>query len=263
METDSRIHLQVETSHIVACGISDTGVIRPENEDSIWLDKSGNFLLLADGMGGHERGGEASKTAIKVIQGYLDPEFMKNEFEDITAVAGVPPEISCLFPVIDEAVYKANSVLYEQNQQLDLELYMGTTIVGLVIFKEDYVLWFHVGDSRIYRWRNSVLKCLTTDHSAYEEWLKNGLPGMEPDKNILTGAIGPDPIVQADTGWDKLHRDDTFILCSDGLTDMITDEQITNILKTETSVDNIANRLIDAANDAGGKDNTSVVVCRF
>ncbi|MBW2609222.1 MAG: serine/threonine-protein phosphatase [Deltaproteobacteria bacterium] len=262
METDSRVNFQVNASHIVATGISDVGRVRSENEDSIWLDKSGLVLLLADGMGGHERGAEASQTVIKVFQEHLKPEVIKEEMQDVTALIGVPPEIGSLYTIIFRAVGQTANFLCERNQELKLERYMGTTIVGLVLVQDDHVLWFHIGDSRLYRWRDSTLKCITTDHSLHAEWEKAGRTGNEPPKNIITRVIGINPIVEADIEWDKRQKDDIFILCSDGLTDMITEEQVEDILKAGNDVDDIANLLVDAALAVGGKDNTSVIVCK-
>jgi len=263
MQTSGRIYRQVQSSQMIAIGISDPGRMRSHNEDAIWLDEKGHFVLVCDGMGGHERGAEASAIAINVMRDFLDPVLMKQELQDITGVDGVPSEIACLFSLIDEAVEKAATVLYERNQALDIQRYMGTTVVGLVMVEEEYALWFHVGDSRLYLWRDAVLKRLTEDHSAYAEWVNDGKHGTEPGKNVITRAIGPTANVVADIGWDKRQKEDLFILCSDGLTDMITDEQIEEIIRSESDVTGIAEGLVDAANDAGGKDNTSVVVCKI
>jgi serine/threonine protein phosphatase PrpC len=124
------------------------------------------------------------------------------------------------------------------------------------------VLWFHIGDSRIYRWRDSTLKRLTTDHSLYAEWVSAGRIGEEPGKNIITRVVGVNPGVEADIAWDKRLKDDIYILCSDGLTDMITDEEIEEILHDGNDVDDMTTRLVDAALAAGGKDNVSAVVCK-
>jgi PPM family protein phosphatase len=262
MNPNGSVHLQVKTPLVSAAGVSDTGRIRTENEDSIWLDEAGHFMLLCDGMGGHERGAEASQTAIKVIQKYLDPQVMSEELKDITGVDGVPTEIACLFSLVDEAIDNAATTIFERNQELKLERYMGTTVVGLVLVEGEFVLWFHVGDSRIYRWRNSSLECLTSDHSAYAEWIHNGRVGQEPGKNVITRAIGPNAAVVADIQWEKWEKSDIYILCSDGLTDMVPNDRIAEFLNNETDVDHLATSLIDAANEAGGKDNASVVVCR-
>lgn len=263
MNSDSRIHIQVETPVIAATGISDTGRVRSENEDAIFLDEAGNFLLLADGMGGHERGAEASQTTLRVIQEYLQPEVLQEKLMDITKVEGVPSEIVCLSTLVAEAIDEANYVLYTRNQEAQLKKYMGTTVVGLVPEKVgQYMLWFHVGDSRLYRWRDTNLECLTTDHSAYAEWVNQGMQGERPSKNIITRAIGPNAASSAEIGWGKWQTSDVYIMCSDGLTDMITEEQMVDILNAEKEVDSITVRLVETAIDAGGKDNTSVIVCQ-
>ena len=263
MESEARKFIQVETPHFKATGISDVGRERSRNEDSIYLDESGHFVLLADGMGGHERGAEASNTLLDIIQEYLQPEALTEQLMDITDVEGVSSELVCLSALVGDAVEKGNFVLYERNQELGLERFMGTTVVGLVPVVGGYVLWFHVGDSRLYLWRDSNLKCLTTDHSAFAEWDRNGRTGQEPKKNIITRAIGPHAGTSPDISWHKWQKDDIYFLCSDGLTDMLSEDQIAEILNPPEDVDHIARRLIDAANEAGGKDNVSVVVCKF
>jgi len=262
MEQNGRIHLQVKGSQMIASGISDTGRLRTENQDFIYLDKEGHFVLLADGMGGHERGAEASRTIIEILQKYLQPERILSELKDITNVEGAPAEIICLFSLVDKGVNKANDVLYERNKEAGLERYMGATIVGLVPVESGHVMWFHIGDSRLYRWRDSKLKLLTNDHSAYAEWVRAGRSGKEPTKNIVTRAIGPKEGVVPDIEWEEFQKDDIYILCSDGLNDMLSDEEIAGIIKNNKDVDDITVRLVDAALDAGGKDNTSVIVCK-
>lgn len=263
MNESERSKVFVKSDFMVACGISDPGRHRPENEDAIFLDENGKFLLLADGMGGHERGAEASQTALEVIHKFFDPEVMASELADITNGGGIPSEISCLLSLVDTAVNKANDVVFEKNREAGLQRFMGTTVVGVVFVDGGYVLWFHVGDSRLYRWRNNSLQCLTADHSAYLEWERRGRHGEQPKKNIITRAIGPNPGVAASTEWDSYEPGDIYVLCSDGLTDMISEEQISQILSTQSEVEEIADLLIESANDAGGKDNVSTVVCRI
>jgi PPM family protein phosphatase len=262
MEHNGCVHLQVKTPAITISGISDTGRMRSENQDAIYLDEAGKFMLLADGMGGHERGAEASQTTLTVMKEYFHPDVVSAELGDITEGSGVPAEVVCLMSLVDEAVNKANTVLYERNQKEKLQRFMGTTVVGLIFTEEGSALWFHVGDSRLYRWRGGDLKCLTKDHSAYAEWVRKGREGAEPGKNVVTRAIGPNPGVIAETLYEKWEPDDTYFMCSDGLTDLLSDELIADIIKGGEDVDSIALQLIDGANDAGGKDNVSVVVCR-
>lgn len=261
MKDNAPILIKLRTSNISICAVSDTGRHRSENQDALFFDEVGRFMLLADGMGGHERGAEASQTALSVMKEYFHPDVVSSELQDITEGSGVPPEIICLMSLVDEAVNKANAILYERNQKEKLQRFMGTTIVGLIFDRGGNALWFHVGDSRLYRWRKSNLKRLTADHSAYTEWIRKGREGTEPGKNVVTRAIGPNPAVSAEALWEKWEQNDIYLLCSDGLTDMISDEQIAHILKSEHESCDIASRLIKAANDAGGKDNVSVIVC--
>jgi PPM family protein phosphatase len=262
MKSNQRISSTIKTADMDACGVSDPGLERSENEDSIYLCQEGNFVLLADGMGGHERGAEASRTAIEVIKKYFSPEVMSEELLDITEGSGIPAEIACLESLVDSSVTSANEEVYGLNQKIGARLFMGTTVVGLLMVQGGYALWFHVGDSRIYRWRDNELTGLTSDHSAYMEWKRKGKIGPAPKKNIITRAIGPNPAVTPDIKWDERQTGDIFILCSDGLTDMITVDQISEILSAGNEVDKIANLLVEAANLAGGKDNVSAVVCR-
>jgi PPM family protein phosphatase len=262
MEPIGRIHQQVKAANVRVSGVSDVGRIRTENQDAIYLDKEGHFVLLADGMGGHERGAEASQTIIEILKEFLQPEKILSELKDITNVEGAPAEIICLFSLVDKGVNKANSVLFERNRKAGLERYMGATLVGMVPVSKEHALWFHVGDSRLYRWRDSELRLLTRDHSAFNEWVREGRSGTEPTKNIVTRAIGPKEGVVTDIEWEKCQEKDIYVLCSDGLHDMLSDEEIAGILKRNDNVDKIAVSLVDAAIDAGGKDNTSVVVLR-
>lgn len=263
MNPTGQIRQQVNGGKFVASGVSDAGRIRRENQDAILMDKDGHFLLLADGMGGHERGEVASFTSLQVVQEYLQQEKVLSEINEITRVEGVPAKVICFLSLVDKGINKANSVLYEINKKEGLDRYMGSTIVGLIWVEEDHIVWFHVGDSRLYRLRDSELKCLTLDHSAYTTWVRNGKEGQEPGKNIVTRAVGPREGVIPDIKFGKCMKDDIYLLCSDGLNDMITDEQITGFLSSKEDVKNIAKQLIEAANNAGGVDNISVIVSRF
>ena len=262
MNTKQRLSLKIETTEITACGISDSGRERSENEDAILIEERGHFMLLADGMGGHERGAEASATVIEIVQAFLRPEVLLDEIANITEAEGIPTELICLSSLVEGGIQKTNSVLYERNLKAGYRRFMGTTVVGLVPAKDDYMLWFHVGDSRLYRWRNSVLQRLTADHSAHTEWERSGRNGIEPAKHIITRAVGPDKTATVDIGYEKRLKNDIYLLCSDGLTDMLADEKISQIMAMDGDVNELAAGLVDAANEAGGKDNISVVVCK-
>lgn len=261
MSEAGRMHVRVAGEQLIATGISDIGLFRKENQDSIHLDENGRFVLLADGMGGHERGAEASRTIIRLLREYLHPERVETEIKDITAVEGVPVEVNCLFSLIDKGIRKTNAVLYEKNRTEGIQKFMGSTLVGFVPSCE-YAIWFHVGDSRLYRFRDKSLTQMTKDHSAYADWLRKGGSGLAPGKNLVTRAIGPREGVVPDIGCEKVRKGDLYILCSDGLNDMISDDEISGIIDSGDDVDHIALNLVNAAIEAGGIDNISVIVCR-
>ena len=262
MTSSEKKQIQVKSDLMHAAGVSDPGRMRSQNEDSIFLDEEGAFVLLADGMGGHERGADASRIAIEVMREFFTPEVMAAEMADITDGGGIPSEISCYISLADIAVRKANTVIYERNRSEGLSRFMGTTAAGLAVTLGGYAFWFHVGDSRIYRLRNDTFEQLTSDHSAYNEWVRKGRNGEAPKKNIITRAIGPTPAVSGSTGWEACKPGDHYLLCSDGLSDMLDDDSIAGIITAGDDVLQTALRLIEAANEAGGKDNVSAILCR-
>jgi protein phosphatase len=263
MEPERRLQIDIATPHMVACGISDPGRIEIDNQDAILIDQGGNFLLLADGMGGHERGAEASHTALDIIQSFLQPDVLVDKLRDITEVEGIPSKIVCLHALVADAIDRANAVLYERNRQAQLTRYMGTTVVGLVRVDSEYMLWFHVGDSRLYRWRTTAFECLTTDHSVFSRWMKNGRKGPEPEKNIITRAIGPQTFTAGDIAYAQQLPSDLYLMCSDGLTEKLKESDIVETITKSNDVSEIAIDLVQAAIDAGSKDNISVMACRL
>lgn len=265
MNQSGRIYLQVETRFISAYGVSDTGLKRSHNEDSVFINDQGTFLLLADGMGGQRNGAQASSIVIESIARQLMPEIIDKQLEDITESEGVPPEVSGLCSVVENAVSQANHILYQTNCRESESKYefMGTTLAGVYVASCGYIISFHIGDSRIYRLRGGQLTRMTKDHSLYQEWFDHGQTGKEPKKNILTQAIGFHEYVQPDTYCSKYLKNDLYLLCSDGLTNMLPDRRIEEILNQRFNVGNCADILIGEANDAGGLDNISVVLCQI
>jgi protein phosphatase len=260
---DLRVHIKVDSEHLDAAGVSDTGLYRDENQDTIYIDEKGRFALIADGMGGHDRGKEASRTIISILKEFFQPEKIASELKDITAVEGVPAEVNGLFALIERGIRKSNSMVYKKNIEEGIERFMGATLVGLIFSLDHYVTWFHVGDSRLYRFRDNILTPLTVDHSAYIEWVNHGSIGEEPTKNIVTRSIGPREGVIPEIGWEKGNPGDIYILCSDGLNDMVPDNEISNIITSASSVNGIAVDLLNKALDAGGFDNISILVCKL
>lgn len=255
------IRLKIENSIIVAAGISERGYVREKNEDNIWVDESGGILLLTDGMGGHERGAEASRIAIETFKEQLTPDLIKSQMNEISDAAGIPAQYATVYTIISRTVSKTANTICERNRELNLERYMGTTIVGLIILEKE-VFWFHIGDSRAYRFRNFKLEQLTTDHSAYEDWKEGGSVGTAPGKNLITRAIANNPFVEADIEYDEKKSGDIYLLCSDGLSDMVSDEKIEEILSNENDIPDKTDLLINEALSAGGKDNVSAILCK-
>ncbi len=265
MSQSGSMSLQVETRLISASGLTDPGKQRQNNEDAIFIDDQGKFLLLADGMGGQRNGALASSLVINAVNRQFMPEIVDQQLTDITESEGVPTEISGLCSVIESAVFEANQMLYQANCKESESKYdfMGTTLAGLYLAPSGYIITFHIGDSRIYRLRNGDLTRMSRDHSLYQEWLDNGQIGKQPKKNILTRAIGFGDYVQPDTHYSKYARNDVYLLCSDGLTNMLPERRIEAVLSQRSNAADSAEVLVKEANDAGGADNVSVVLCRI
>lgn len=265
MNRSGKMNLQVKTSKISAYGISDKGQKRQNNEDSIFIDDQGRYLLVADGMGGQLNGAQASSLVIDFVNRQLMPQIIKRELADITQSGGAPPEISGLCSVIETAVQQANQELYKTNRKENkIESYfMGTTLAGLYLSHSGYMIYFHIGDSRGYRLRNKDLTLLGRDHSVHQEWIDGGRKGHEPPKNILTRAIGFSEYVQIDISYSRYTKNDIYLLCSDGLTNMLPEQRIKSVLNDCSHIIDAADSLINESNAAGGTDNISVVLCQI
>ncbi len=239
--------------HIHYGTVSDQGKIRSSNEDSYAANPKNRIFLVADGMGGHAAGEIASQIAAAT-------------FEEVAAVklgTGLPPE-----EILYSAAQEANSRIY-QAQRMKAELSgMGSTLTALSIRGGKYFV-VHVGDSRAYLLRNGVLRQVTRDHSLVWQLYESGVLKKEelsshPQKNLITRSIGPHPQVEADLEEGEAREGDIFLLCSDGLTDMVSDENIRKILsKPDQTPKQLGETLVEAANTGGGADNITVVVVRI
>lgn len=234
-------------------GISDIGLVRDHNEDSWMALPEKGLFLLADGMGGHSAGEVASKAAIDYFIELFDR--WKHEKNMPTE------EVRHSF---EEILEKVNFHIFEEGQ-LDKELRgMGTTICALYFFDKKAILG-HVGDSRIYRLRNLHLEQLTEDHTLVCEMLAIGAIKPEacktfPYRHILTRAIGTHTKVEPTVTETDVQIGDLFMLCSDGLSNFVTYEQIADVLSENLSLQKKAQFLIDLANEEGGADNISIVL---
>ena len=232
--------------------MSDSGRVRPANEDSSIADGVNRFFLVADGMGGHAAGEIASRiaasTAAEIVAG-------GNEQADAKDL------LRC-------AVQQANDRVYQSQTENPEHRGLGSTLTALLFRKGRYII-AHVGDSRAYVFRDGTLRQLTRDHSLvwplYEcgALAKDDIP-RHPQKNIVTRAVGTQPEVDVDIESGDAFRDDIYLLCSDGLTDILSDSQIAGILADNGGrPQKASDMLVEAANAGGGPDNITVVVVRL
>ncbi len=226
---------------------TDTGRQRNANEDSLFTRAT--LFVVADGMGGAQAGEVASKTAAESFDREL-PQ--------------APPE-----QVLRETIEAANRAIHERARNDPDLAGMGTTITAAIVDPEaEEVAIGHVGDSRAYRLRGGRLERLTRDHSLVEEMRRKGQltdaqAAEHPQRSIITRALGPEPEVEVDLQTVPAQTDDVFLLCSDGLTTMLGDEQIAQLLARATSMQAAVRALVDEANRAGGRDNITVVAFRL
>jgi protein phosphatase len=235
-------------------GLTDTGRVRAHNEDAIAWDAEQGWAVLADGMGGHLAGEVASRLAVEVISGQLRAAQETTGVDNGEAAAA-----------LQGAVALANHAIHEQATRLPRLQTMGTTVVA-VRLQGHHLYCAHVGDSRLYRWRDGVLQQLTRDHSLVQELVEEGMLDAEQartsaQKNVITRALGLEGGVEVALGEERLRDGDGYLLCSDGLSDRLRDEEIAALLTGE-ALPAVAQGLIDAANEHGGEDNISVIVIR-
>ena len=231
--------------------LTDVGVKRSHNEDCVGADPAFGFAVLADGMGGHNAGEVASSMAVDLVSRVLQerlPKLPEGRIDDETGFTGESI-------LVRHAVGMANNAI------------MGTTIVAAV-FYADRLTAAHVGDSRMYRLRDDLLTHVTEDHSLIQEQVRRGLLTADDArnssiKNLVTRALGIEPNVEPDIVEDIVRQGDIYLMCSDGLTDVVPDEAI-RLTLTQYAKDlrKAASQLVQLANDAGGPDNISVILVR-
>jgi protein phosphatase len=236
----------------IECGLkSDQGKIRTSNEDQHLADLQINLFLVADGMGGHAAGEVASQITASTIHDCL----LKSERSDPQSV-------------LRKAVQYANTKVYDSQHRHSEYRGMGSTLTALM-FNENRYYIAQVGDSRAYLLRKGELTQLTRDHSLVWDLYENHLISKEnlsrhPRKNIITRSIGTYPEIEPDILSDQSFENDTFMICSDGLTDVLSDSQIQQFLsRYDKNPQEVCEMLVEAANEKGGPDNITVVVVRL
>lgn len=242
-------------------GLSDTGKVREHNEDTIAIDADIGLLVLADGMGGYNAGEVASGIAVKTIVNLVREAVNREDLEGQDRDSGLArPSI-----ILRDAIYRANKIIHQTSKTQPQCEGMGTTVV-CCLFYDNRVSIAHVGDSRLYRLRNDRFEQLTMDHSLLQELVDRGFYSQQEahratNKNYVTRALGVEPNVEVELNEEPVHKGDFYVLCSDGLSDMVEDEDIHLTINTfSANLDSVAKQLTQLANDNGGRDNVSVAM---
>ena len=236
---------------------TDTGKARSNNEDSVAMDEACGLVILADGMGGYNAGEVASGMATA---------FIKAELARWLSEAAHGASDGDVRRAMDICVDNANRAIFDAASSNPHYAGMGTTLV-VGVFRDARLLMGHVGDSRAYRLRGARLTRITHDHSLLQEQIDSGLitpeqAAVSAQKNLVTRAVGVEDTVQLETLPHDVLPGDTYLLCSDGLSDMLDDDRIAHVLMSGNALGQVAATLIEAANEAGGRDNISVVLAR-
>ena len=239
-------------------------MVRTHNEDSLYVDPEAGLAILADGMGGYSAGEVASGIAVNVIsKGMLAELTSGRELSKVDVGSGLTHAAL----LMQQQIALANKGIYEAAQARPECAGMGTTLVTTV-FVANRVSIGHIGDSRCYRLRAGKFEQLTHDHSLLQEQIDSGVLTTEQakyslNKNLVTRALGIEAVVPADISEYRVEAEDIYLLCSDGLTDMVDAEALQEIIATRRSdLAEAAAELIDVANQNGGRDNISVVLVR-
>lgn len=237
------------------CAKTDPGRARDNNEDSVAFDELTLTAVLADGMGGYNAGEIASGMATA---------FIKSELSRWITEAGTNVKAKEVRRAMEICVDNANRSIFNSANSNSHYAGMGTTLV-VGVFRDDKLVLGHIGDSRCYRLREGAFEQITKDHSLLQEQMDAGLITAEQAatssiKNLVTRALGVDESVLLEVNEHTIQGGDLYVMCSDGLSDMVDDDAIAKIVASEATLDQKAKQLIDAANENGGRDNISVLM---
>jgi PPM family protein phosphatase len=244
-------------------GDTNVGMKRDHNEDSYYLPHSERLAIVADGMGGHASGEVASRLAVETIVSYFE---QTGDERPVTWPFKIDHGQKHHINRLVTAIKLANLKIHEEAQRNPACRGMGTTLVSAV-FADDALIIGHVGDSRLYRLREGLFDQLTEDHSLLNDYIKMKHLSPEeiaafPHKNVIVRALGMKTTVQVDVILEQPRLGDVYVLCSDGLSGMIPDTEIAEIVANEPDLNRLCDRLITAANSNGGLDNVTVVSIR-
>jgi len=242
---------------------TDTGMVRSHNEDSIATDVEIGLAVLADGMGGYNAGEVASGIATALISSEIREALVRQAPHEMDRATGSPFAMTLLTDIIA----KANTSIFQSANSQPQYAGMGTTLV-VALFCNNQTTIAHIGDSRCYRQRGGKLEQVTRDHSLLQEQIDSGLLTKEAakrsqNKNLVTRALGIEPAVEAEIHTYPAQEGDIYLICSDGLNDMVEDEDIELTLGAlGANLQLAAQQLVQMANDNGGRDNISVVLIK-
>jgi protein phosphatase len=251
--------------NICAYGTTTEGLVREHNEDCFSVDEARRLFIVADGMGGHAAGEVASRVAVETVK-----EFLQSADEEATWPYESNPRLSLEGNKLAQAIRIANRCVLDEVEKNERYRGMGTTLVALTVRPDEanseHAYIGYVGDSRTYRIREGKLEQLTLDHSWISAQVESGAISAEaarrhPLRNVITRALGSDEEVEADIIECDVRPGDLFILCTDGLNTMISDEEILKrALAGANDLEAMCTSLVEGANEAGGEDNTTVVM---
>ena len=248
---------------VVAAGVTDVGRKRDHNEDSFLIDEDLKLFVVADGMGGHAGGGTASRIAVETI----DRELRQVRTSQGSVLeATTPLQDSPVPEAIRAAVERACIAIYSKAQEDPRLAGMGTTVISLLM-KGDQAFFAHVGDSRAYLIRGDLIQQISEDHSLVNEQIKAGMITPEEAKhsrykNIITRSVGFEEEVQVDVMGLLCEPGDVFVLCSDGMANMMEDPEILHIVRHHP-LSEVPRTLVDLANERGGDDNITVIAVQI
>lgn len=242
---------------------TDSGMVRSHNEDSIAADAEIGLAVLADGMGGYNAGEVASGIAVAMLTTEMKQALEVQEPHKVDGATGE----SWAVKLVRENSVKANAAIFQTAKSQPQYAGMGTTLV-VALFFDNRMAVGHIGDSRLYRLRKDGFEQVTRDHSLLQEQIDSGMITKEQarfsqNKNLVTRAVGIDPEVETEIHVYDVEPGDIYLLCSDGLSDMVTDEDIHSTLGAlQSNLPLAATQLVQLANDNGGRDNISVILVR-
>lgn len=239
------------------CAHTDPGRVRENNEDSVAFDEAAHVGVLADGMGGYNAGEIASGMATA---------FIKSELVRCLSEAGPQAHVGQIRRAIEICIDDVNRSIFNASNANPQYLGMGTTLV-VGVFRGARLMLGHIGDSRCYRWRGNELLQITRDHSLLQEqidagWLTPAQAAVSPHRNLLTRALGVGNAVLLELREHQVESGDIYLMCSDGLSDMMEDTAMASILKNGSSLPQMAQALVCKANENGGRDNITVLLAQ-